>query len=281
MSPARALDQFYTSRPIAKSCFEFLKKSISLRDMDVFLEPSAGDGAFFELMPPERRVGVDLEPKHPEVVEQNFITQFVPRAGVRRWVVVGNPPFGKNSSLAVQFLNKAAEVAEVIAFLVPLTFRKQSLQRRLQVNFELVSEISLGDEAFVFEGRPYSVPCCFQVWRKTEAVREQVLAPLQHKDFKFCQAEAADFAIRRVGGLAGKVLRVFDGYSPASHYFIQSNIDADVLARRFEAIDWNDIKWNTAGNPSIGKRELVAKYSAGSSPESCPGRGMEILAARS
>lgn len=277
MSSARALDQFYTSRPIAKSCFEFLEKTIPLMDTDVFLEPSAGDGAFFERMPVDRRVGVDLEPKHPDVGQQNFITEFVPRAGVQRWVVVGNPPFGKNSSLAVAFFNRSAEFAEVIAFVVPLTFRKQSLQRRLQANFELVDEMPLDDEAFVFEGRPYSVPCCFQVWRRTESVREHVLLPLKHKDFEFCQAAEADFAIRRVGGLAGKVLRDFRGYSPASHYFIRSNIDAELLACRFEALNWDDVKWNTAGNPSIGKRELVAKYSA--RPRQAARRKLEALAA--
>lgn len=262
MSPARALDQFYTSPVVAKACFDFLEKTIFLLDTDLFLEPSAGDGAFFKLMPPERRVGVDVEPKHPDVELQNFLTEFVPRPGARRWVVVGNPPFGKNSSLAVRFFQKSAEFADVIAFVVPLTFRKQSLQRRLPANFVLVDELPLSDNAFVFEGKPYSVPCCFQVWKKTPIERKHVLAPLSHVDFEFCEASRADFAIRRVGGLAGKVIRDFDGYSAASHYFIRSRLGAEALARRFESIDWKDVKWNTAGNPSIGKRELVAKYSA-------------------
>lgn len=262
MSPARALDQFYTSPVVAKACFEFLKKSVSLFDTDLFLEPSAGDGAFFKLMPPGRRVGVDVEPKHPDVERQNYLTEFVPRPGAWRWVVVGNPPFGKNSSLAVRFFQKSAEFADVIAFVVPLTFRKQSLQRRLPANFVLVDELPLSDNAFVFEGKPYSVPCCFQVWRKSAVPRNHVLAPLSHVDFEFCEPAHADFAIRRVGGLAGKVIRDFDGYSVASHYFIRSRLDAGALAARFESIDWTDTKWNTAGNPSIGKRELVAKYSA-------------------
>lgn len=262
MSPARALDQFYTSRPVAAACFKILESAEVLQDTDVFLEPSAGDGAFFELMPAERRVGVDLEPKYPNVAQQNFLTQFIPDPGVRRWVVVGNPPFGKNASLAVQFFNRAAEFADVIAFVVPLTFRKQSLQRRLHGNFELIADEPLKSEAFVFEGKPYAVPCSFQIWKRTDVAREHVLPPLVHDDFAFCKAEDAHFAIRRVGGLAGKVLPVFDGYSPASHYFIRSNIKPEVLVERFMGITWDDVKWNTAGNPSISKRELVAKYSA-------------------
>jgi hypothetical protein len=195
---------------------------------------------------------------------------------VRRWVVVGNPPFGKNSSLAVRFFNKAAEFADVIAFVVPLTFRKQSLQRRLKANFELVAETALGDDAFVFEGKACSVPCAFQVWRKTAVSREHVLLPLTHEDFEFCQAAEADFAIRRVGAMAGRVLRDFKHYSAGSNVFIRSNIDADELARRFETINWDDTRCNTAGNPSISKRELVAKYAersnldAATTPEELP-----------
>jgi hypothetical protein len=138
MSQARALDQFYTSRPVAKKCFQILKNKFVLKDDDVFLEPSAGDGAFFELFPTGRREGCDLEPKHPEVVKANFLTEFQPISAVKRWICCGNPPFGKNSSLAVQFFNRAAEFCEVIAFVVPLTFRKSSLQKRLNSHFELL-----------------------------------------------------------------------------------------------------------------------------------------------
>ena len=261
MSPARALDQFYTSRPVAKSCFDFLEKTVSLKKNDVFLEPSAGDGAFFELMPKNHRVGVDLEPKHADVQKADFLSQFLPDQNVSRWVVVGNPPFGKNSSLAVRFFNKAAEFAEVIAFVVPLTFRKKSLWKRLSRDFVLADELTLEQDSFIFEGRPYSVPCCFQVWVKTKEPRVDTDTPLAHPDFEFCkEADKAHLAFRRVGGLAGKVIVDFQSYSPASHYFLRAKIAPAVLIKRLQAINWDDVKWHTAGNPSISKRELVAKY---------------------
>lgn len=266
MSPAKALDQFYTARPIAQACFDFLLvtlKDAGLRTAlsDVFLEPSAGEGAFFDCLPDKQRVGIDLMPKHPEVMRADFLEDFQPKTGSGRWFTVGNPPFGKNSSLAVRFFNKAARFSEVIAFVVPMTFCKQSLQRRLDPHFELIGQKDLPLEAFEFEGRPYSVPCCFQVWRRSKVIKKtRPQLPLTHADFDFCSPEEADFAIRRVGGLAGKVIRKFAGYSKASHYYLRSNIGAEKLASRFEALSWDDVKWNTAGNPSISKRELVAKY---------------------
>lgn len=263
MSHARALDQFYTNRTVAKDCFQFLGKEFKLNDDDVFLEPSAGDGAFFELFPANRRVGCDLEPKHPEVVEADFLNDFAPKPGVGRWICCGNPPFGKNSSLAVRFFNRAAEFCHVIAFVVPLTFRKSSLQKKLHKFFELEAEMTLPEQAFVFEGGPYAVPCSFQVWVKKDSPRKVADAPLSHPDFEFCCPKDGSFAVRRVGGLAGKVIEPFVGYSPNSHYYLRPlAIDAQVLRHRIESIDWADVKWNTAGNPSISKRELVAKYSA-------------------
>ena len=259
-SRARELDQFYTSRPIARVCYEFLNSCVELKDTDWLLEPSAGDGAFFELMPSGRRVGVDIEPKAVGVETGNFLLDFQLPAGSNRWITVGNPPFGKNASLAVAFFNRAAQFSEVVAFIVPLTFRKGSLQKRLDPMFHLVAELELDALAFVFDGRPYAVPCSFQVWRRAQTPRDLTQTALTHCDFEFNGPIGAHFAVRRVGGLAGKVIEQFDGYSPASHYFIHSKISPHRLQKRFEAIDWSDCKWNTAGNPSISKRELVAKY---------------------
>lgn len=264
MSHARKLDQFYTSRPIALRCLDFLERTIHISETDTFLEPSAGDGAFLELLlarAPGRCVGIDIDPMHPEVLHGSFLDYEAPTVPGRR-ITVGNPPFGKNSSLAVAFFKHAARFSNIVAFVVPLTFRKASMQKRLPSDFELVDELTLPPESFVFEGSPYSVPCSFQIWRQTDAKRVHVDTPLQHPDFEFCEPAEAEFAIRRIGALAGKVLRDFEGYSPNSHYYIRPCAGIENLARLFEAIDWDRVKHNTAGVPSISKRELVVAYAA-------------------
>lgn len=259
MSTARELDQFYTLPRVARICFDSLLNKIVLPAATVFLEPSAGTGSFFNLMPERHRLGYDLDPRCSGVVEQDFLKLQWP-ADRSFAVTVGNPPFGKNASLAVAFFNHAAQFSDVIAFIVPKTFRKVSLVRRLDTNFVLVSDEELHESAFVFEGQPYSVPCCFQIWKRSDIQRVDVIGPLEHSDFGFVAGSEADFAVRRVGGLAGKVLRDFIGYSPASHYFIKSRVGVSALIECLEAVDWSEIKSNTAGNPSISKRELVAGY---------------------
>ena len=73
-----SLDQFYTKEAIAKLCWNHLIDTISFSiDKNIenlfFLEPSAGKGAFYNLMPEHRRIGMDLEPKCDGVKLQDFL----------------------------------------------------------------------------------------------------------------------------------------------------------------------------------------------------------------
>lgn len=260
MLTARALDQFYTKPEVAKVCFDFLASHCDLAGA-FFLEPSAGAGALYHWLPANARKGLDLDPKIPDVEQQDFFefNASVLPAG-RPVVVVGNPPFGKNSSLALRFINRAAEFASIVAFVLPQTFKKQSVIKRLAPQLHLVAEFNLAPFSFEFQGAPYDVPCVFQVWERRDSVRPTTDTPLTHADFKFVSPEEADFAIRRVGGLAGKVIPEFEGYSPSSHYYIKAN-DPVRCRALFERICWDEVKHHTAGNPSVSKREVVELYS--------------------
>ncbi len=70
----------------------------------------------------------------------------------------------------------------------------------------------------------------------------------------------AHFAFQRVGARAGLVSHEGLRKSPQSHYFLKANIDPGGLFDRLRRIDWTEIKWRTAGNPSIGKSELIDRY---------------------
>ncbi len=62
-----SLDQFYTKETIAKLCWGHLVDTISSIGKNIdelfFLEPSAGKGAFYKLMPEHKYIGMDIEPK--------------------------------------------------------------------------------------------------------------------------------------------------------------------------------------------------------------------------
>lgn len=260
MSNARKLDQFFTKASVAAECFQFLKQNSCTRDC-FYLEPSAGGGAFLTLLPLDSRLGLDLDPKLDEIRQMDFFDFSAEQLPAnKKIVVIGNPPFGKNSSLALRFVNAAAAFAQVVAFVLPCTFKKASLVQKIHPNLHLVAELPLGTNSFEFEGEEYDVPCVFQVWEKRTTLRTTTLGPLSHSDFEFCAAKDADFAIRRVGGLAGKVIDSFEGYSAASHYYIKANIAVEECKATMRAADWDTVRHFTAGNPSISKRELVRLY---------------------
>lgn len=269
-SHARQLDQFYTDAPLARELTARLVEALEAAGADpsalAFLEPSAGEGVFLEALAARLpRVAVsalDLDPKHPAVKKADFFAT-TPPAGA---VVFGNPPFGRNATLAVRFFNHAAEQAAFIAFIVPRTFEKDSLQNRLDARFGLLAQHAVAADSFHFQGERVAVPCVFQVWRRLPEGhhRPRVDQPATHPDFQFLKRrEGAHFAFQRVGAAAGKIKELSaPNTSDPSHYFLAARpgLDPDVLRARLSGIDWAPIKHRTAGNPSISKRELVAAY---------------------
>jgi hypothetical protein len=227
-----------------------------------WLEPSAGTGSFFDYFPPNS-IGIDLDPKAKGIVKQDFLSYVPPHAGP--WAVVGNPPFGKNASLALRFFNHAASFADVIAFIVPRTFEKDSLQRRLALSMHLVKEIALNPASFTMDEIRYAVPCVFQVWQKGATTRVLPARRLTHPDFSFVARPSADFAFQRVGVAAGKIKSLnHPALAAPSHHFLRVTNRKKVaeVRARFEAICWKDVKHKTAGNPSIGKQEMIDAFTA-------------------
>jgi hypothetical protein len=241
---AQDLDQFFTKKNLAERLYKVVEDYLKNKGITPqrWLEPSAGGGAFFNLMPCDNRTGIDIVPQIAEVIQSDFLEYDLP---YDNYITVGNPPFGKNSSLAIKFFNKCAEKSDIIAFIVPKTFKKQSAIAKLNNSFHL--EYS----------EAYNVPCVFQIWEKNSIKRPSIKAIHKHIDFNFCNKDLAHFAIQRVGANAGAVKKNFLTVSPHSHYFINGPKE---IMDIFTNIDWSSVKYNTAGNPSIAKGELINLY---------------------
>jgi len=248
------LDQFFTNADIVDQCVS----TISFKDYDVVIEPSAGSGAFYHKIIGEK-IGIDLEPKTEGVIQQDFFNfHRFSRFNSERILVIGNPPFGKNSSLAVKFFNQAATFADTIAFVLPRTFRKASVINKLAERFNLILENVLPSNSFHLpDGTIYDVPCVWQVW-KFGAQRPMIKVETTHPDFEFVDSDP-DFVVQRVGVNAGWTHKNFTK-SPSSHYLIKGS---DEVYLKMVAINWDDFssKYDTAGNPSISKNDLIKKYS--------------------
>ena len=259
-APAGAPDQFYTRPELAAAYIaEVLDR---WRDPEVlFIEPSAGAGAFLQpLLDAGRKVrAVDIDPQAPDIQRMDFLrAEDVFDGEHPAIVVVGNPPFGKNACSAVRFFNRAAGHADEIAFIVPRTFRKISVQRRLHSSFHLSGDGDVERYAFLRSGNPHDVPCAWQIWTRQPVKRPVPRPPAVNHLIDYTTPRLANFAMRRVGFYAGRVVTGnLMSLSQTTHYFMREMADGviDTLRR----IDWTELAAQTVGVRSLSKMEIAFK----------------------
>lgn len=275
-SHARRLDQFYTQRPLAIRLVRLAEEHLGSQ-VGAWIEPSAGDGAFLDALTqssarPRPVLALDLHPARPDIECADFLTWSPPIASTNpvAYGLLGNPPFGKNASLAVRFFNHAAPFVQGIAMIFPRTFQKRALQNRLDRRFALVCEQVLPADSFVFEGGPVAVPCVFQIWARLPEGQQRSLHAIArtHPDFAFVTRGQADFAFQRVGVAAGAIKASDAPVATESHLFVRvtDRSMVDQVRQRFQDLDWSAVKYLTAGNPSIGKGEIVQAYQTQTPP---------------
>ena len=238
----------------------------------LWIEPSAGKGAFIKplLETSSAYLAFDIEPKQSNIKEQDFLKlsrkELISLAGIYArypMISIGNPPFGKNSSMAIRFFNHAAVFSSFIAMIFPATFEKSSIQKRLNPHMHLIASFRLSSDLFDFDGKLVPVPTVFQIWEKKEVIRVHEEKATTSLHFEFVKKDQASFAIQRVGVAAGRVKHELEKLPISSHYFIKAPVqDLPAVLKTFEMIDWSGVKYNTAGNPSIAKREVIELFEA-------------------
>lgn len=265
------LDKFYTLPACSKRCIEKVSTMYDIARWDLIVEPSAGNGSFLNQIPSNKKIGIDISPEHPDIIKQDFF-DYHPPPEHKNILVIGNPPFGRISSLAIKFFNHSAKWANAIAFIIPRTFRKTSIQNRLDNRFHLVYDEELPNRPCCFSPA-MAVKCCFQIWEKKDIQRDFVDLPKTHNDWEFLKLGErdasgqptppanADFALRAYGSTIGEIKTEGLPYlRPKSWHWIKSNIDKDTLIDRLGNLDYSKSE-NTARQNSMGRAELVNLYS--------------------
>ena len=168
----RDKDQFFTKKNIATYCYEKTIKILKGLDIDhkeyKFIEPSAGCGTFFNLLPKNRRIGIDIDTKKNKGLLQKNYLDFLPKEK-SKYIVIGNPPFGLRGNLALRFINHSFNFADVVCFILPQLFEsdgKGSPKKRV-VAYQLAHSEKLPLNSFEYpNGVNVNIATIFQVWTK-------------------------------------------------------------------------------------------------------------------
>jgi predicted RNA methylase len=252
-------EQYYTKENVARKLVQTICQFYDLKTYDFVVEPSAGTGSFLkplEELKVSNLLSYDIDPKYPNVVKQDFlITSFDNKL---KYFVVGNPPFGRQSSLAKKFIKHCCTFADVICFILPRSFKKVSMSNSFTKEFHNVLEQDLDDMSFIFNDTDYDVPCVFQIWEKKDferLIQDKVSAAGWYNFVS--KTDNPNIAFRRVGHNAGKF--TFDNLgdlSTESHYFIKCDKPLhEQLKNAIQNLQWASN--NTTGPKSISKQELI------------------------
>ena len=258
------IDKYYTKLDIVEDCKVQIEKHINIKENDLIIEPSAGNGSFIKIIKELTKYYkfYDLIPENKEIIKQDFLLLDVDKIiePYKKIHIIGNPPFGRQSSLAIQFIKKCCEFADTISFILPKSFKKDSNKAKFDKFFHLIYEKDLPENSFSVNSVDCDVPCVFQIWKKkkTERIIPEKIEP---KNFKFVdKTEHHDISFRRVGVYAGKIDKETDDKSIQSHYFIKftNNKSVNENVKLLEKInfDFN----NTVGPKSISKQELIKEF---------------------
>lgn len=255
------IDKFYTDAAYADRCVEYFMKYVAIKPDDLIIEPGAGNGSFIPSIKSRHLNSrfYDIEPEGAEIIQQDYLLLDTTPFAEKNVHVIGNPPFGRQSSLAIKFIKKSCEFAKSVSFILPKSFKKESMRSKFEKHFHLLFEEDVPPNSFLVNGNTHDVPCVFQIWIKTELTRIKIERQ-SAAGFEFVKIdESPDISFRRVGVYAGKI-ETDTNKSEQSHYFIKFTNNRPLCENlnKLKAVtfDFN----NTVGPKSISKLELINEF---------------------
>ena len=280
---AQKLDKFYTKSDIAKHLTDKMCEVLNIdKNNSLFLEPSAGDGAFLSYLP--QYIAYDIKPDNINIKQADFLA--LEPTWSKNVYSIGNPPFGKRSATAIQFLNKCIQTTKAVGFILPNTFKKWSVIKQIIPEAKLIYEETLDPNSFLSDGEDYSIRCIFQIWSTDSDYKDYTnyrllkSPPIKHQDFNIWQyngtKEAKKYvyenwqiAVYRQGykDYTKKFFREQDyeevkdavENSTIQFFFIEPLTEQakDIILNK---IDFEELASRNLATPGFGKADFVSAY---------------------
>ena len=179
--------------------------------------------------------------------------------------------------MSIKFFEKATEIADTIAFIVPVAWRKYSVHKQLNNQYQWISKLAIPPGSFYTDDNAtYRVNTEFQIWTKIQNhslndMRIYNPPPIVHKDFEMWQynntPEALkvfdndfDFAVLRqgYGDYSKKIYHAVE--CAKNKQWILFKARNQKALRLLQRIDFTEMAENNTITPGFGKADVVAKY---------------------
>jgi predicted RNA methylase len=275
-------DQFFTPISTAKYCYSKFLEIVNIYQDNIeeykYIEPSAGSGNFLQILPPDRRIGIDIQSENKEVIIQDYIKWKPDVEG--KYIVIGNPPFGLRGHMALKFINHSSQFSDYVCFILPQMFEsdgKGSPKSRVK-NLNLIHTEKMPQEYLSPNGDLVKVNCIFQIWAKFQS---NILYTEKNLDSEFIKIYSLSD-----GGTPGstrnkKFIGKCDTYIPSTCFGkekMRSYMDFEDLPNRrgygiifthdkenyihqFNSTDWSDIGFlSTNGAYNIRKSQILTQF---------------------
>jgi len=250
-------EQFYTPPAIAESIIKTVSKRMGNLSGYTLLEPAGGTGSFIEAAKRHgltKVISFDIEPHHKKITLGDFLDQEINRKGL---ITISNPPFGRNNSLSIPFFNKAAQVSDLIVFIVPRSWRKWSVQNRLNQNFHLVRDDDLAINYVDVNGEDSHAKdrlrTCVQYWERRESIRPLIKV----QDMGIIERttpEQADAALTMFGYNCGSLTTDFERRKITTRMYLK--FTHPKAKKAIENSDFSKFYLNTAYTEALSLPEI-------------------------
>jgi hypothetical protein len=267
------LDKFYTNNDIVDICYDAIKTHLNIEKKELIIEPSAGNGAFINIIKKlsNNHGFYDIKPENSEIIKKDFLDL---RFGdCNTCHIIGNPPFGNKSSKAIAFIKHATNIlmAKSISFILPISFKKASLQKSFPPNYHLIFQTVLPPNSFTHFGITKNIKTVFQIWIRKNKERRIVSKITPANWYSFDKKESSDISIRRVGSKIGFVKLCEESDNINTHWFIKIKYSGGIgglsglsglseLLSKLNSLRFN--KDNNIGALSISKQDIIKKYNS-------------------
>lgn len=278
-------DQFFT--PINTSIYchkvfcETMKNIGENESLYNYIEPSAGDGSFLNVLPKDRTIAMDIESKHKDILTHDYLEWFPDKP--KKYIVFGNPPFGLRGHLALRFINHSYKFADFVCFILPQLFESdgKGVPRKRVEGFNLIHSEKLRTNFLEPDTKKeIEVNTIFQIWAKNHKNEKYDLVENTNENLKiYSLSDGGTSSTTR----NKKMKDICDIYLPSTcfgkenmryytkfedlpgkkGYGLVFNKDKKKLYKKASEIDWLDISFlSTNSAYNLRSSQIYSQFSS-------------------